>query len=94
MATCKDCLHYGACKEYEKVMLTVSNLFELMFQSGVEASCNNFKSTADVAEVKHGEWVDNTNGTFTCTACGNRASKMKWCGNCGAKMDGGTHDKT
>ena len=44
--------------------------------------------TADVAEVKHGEWRDNNNGTFACSECGGRASKMDWCGCCGAKMDG------
>jgi hypothetical protein len=43
---------------------------------------------ADVAEVRHGEWVDNHNGTFTCTACRGQSSKMAWCGLCGAKMDG------
>ena len=43
---------------------------------------------ADVAEVKHGYWKDNNNGTFTCSECGGRASKMDWCGCCGAKMDG------
>ena len=40
------------------------------------------------AEVKHGHWKDNNNGTFTCSECGGRASKMDWCGCCGAKMDG------
>lgn len=43
---------------------------------------------ADVVKVKHGYWKDNTNGTFTCSECGGRASKMDWCGCCGAKMDG------
>lgn len=43
---------------------------------------------ADVAEVRYGYWKDNTNGTFTCTACGGRASKMNYCGHCGAKMLG------
>lgn len=43
---------------------------------------------ADVAEVKHGKWMDNRNGTFTCSVCGGKASKMDYCGNCGARMDG------
>lgn len=43
---------------------------------------------ADVVEVRHGCWIDNHNGTFTCSVCGGRASKMAWCGRCGAKMDG------
>ena len=44
--------------------------------------------TTDVAEVKHGKWVDNYNGTFACSVCGGKASKMNYCGNCGARMDG------
>lgn len=43
---------------------------------------------ADVTEVKHGKWMDNRNGTFTCSVCGGKASKMDYCGNCGARMDG------
>lgn len=45
--------------------------------------------TADVVPVKHGEWIDNHNGTYTCSVCGGKASKMNWCGCCGAKMKGG-----
>lgn len=41
---------------------------------------------ADVVEVKHGEWLNNHNGTYTCSACGGKAPKMAWCGHCGAKM--------
>jgi hypothetical protein len=37
------------------------------------------------------EWVGNCNGTFTCTVCGGRASKMNYCGHCGAKMKGGNN---
>lgn len=44
---------------------------------------------ADVAEVRHGYWKDNHNGTFTCSDCGGISSKMNWCGRCGCKMDGG-----
>lgn len=50
------------------------------------------KKGADVVEVRHGEWLDNTNGTFTCSVCGGRSSKMDWCGRCGARMDGGKTD--
>ena len=36
---------------------------------------------------KQGYWKDNCNGTFTCSVCGGKSSRMKYCGNCGAKMD-------
>ena len=35
---------------------------------------------------QQGEWLDNHNGTFTCSVCGGRAPRMKYCGNCGAKV--------
>ena len=52
--------------------------------------------TADVAEVKHGEWRLRPDGSGTCNQCG-RTQKAVWdfdnaqeyCGKCGAKMDGG-----
>lgn len=35
---------------------------------------------------KQGEWQDNHNGTFICSVCGGKASKMNYCGNCGARL--------
>ena len=50
--------------------------------------------TADVVEVKHGEWVKNGK-TRTCSCCGYFYINVdmeddNYCPNCGAKMDGGT----
>ena len=52
--------------------------------------------TAEVAEVKHGEWILHDDGSGTCTLCGKRQKHIwdmdnwqNFCGNCGAKMDGG-----
>lgn len=58
-------------------------------------------STADVQEVKHGHWVNET----YCSVCGRfpvdtsesisnrRLTKFfDWCPHCGAKMDGGEGD--
>ena len=36
---------------------------------------------------KQGYWKDNCNGTFTCSVCGGKSSRMKYCGNCGAKTN-------
>ena len=52
--------------------------------------------TAEVAEVKHSEWILHSDGSGTCKICG-KHQKHVWdmdnwqnfCGNCGAKMDGG-----
>lgn len=49
--TCRDCLIHDICKEKEKLMLTVDNLYELIYQEAVEVSCRHFKNKADVVEV-------------------------------------------
>ena len=53
--------------------------------------------TANVEEVRHGEWHYCKNGGFKCTACGGWTDDyygaspkyMSFCPKCGAKMDGG-----
>lgn len=55
--------------------------------------------TADVAEVKRGEWIKQ-NGLYSCSVCGKTCPyevsadlveywTCHYCPNCGAKMDGG-----
>ena len=59
----------------------------------VAIACIEQTPTEDVAEVKHGEWL---NIAFTqryrCSLCGNEIyfGKDKFCSECGAKMDGGS----
>lgn len=44
----------------------------------------------DVAPVQHGRWIENEDGVFTCSECGNAESNESYfCRYCGAKMDGG-----
>lgn len=48
---------------------------------------------ADVAPVKHGEWVvsEDDNKVFGCSECHHVVfGKPNFCSNCGARMDGGT----
>ena len=53
--------------------------------------------TADVAEVKHGEWMWETEDRYECSNCGveQRVDEVmglptyNYCPYCGAKMDGG-----
>ena len=51
--------------------------------------------TADVAEVKHGEWIWSMDfpimqAMIRCSLCNEPSITMsKFCPNCGAKMDGG-----
>lgn len=50
--------------------------------------------TADVAPVRHGEWI-HKNGGMYCSVCGSEALmdevyyKSPYCPDCGARMDGG-----
>ena len=52
--------------------------------------------TADVVEVRHGEWKYNEGGGYVCSECncwledyyGATPEMMKYCFKCGAKMDG------
>jgi hypothetical protein len=63
--------------------------------------CNIWRApAADVAEVRHGEWVPITNGLkgWKCSLCDEhiyvqpesnlQRYKYPYCPNCGAKMDG------
>ena len=55
----------------------------------------NNQPTADVVEVKHGEWVKEGCGLLVCNKCkfeyahaGMPDEGLNYCPNCGAKMDG------
>lgn len=45
--------------------------------------------TADVVEVRHGEWINGVTG-YTCSVCDKQepTKRFLYCPNCGAKMDG------
>ena len=59
--------------------------------------------TADVAQVRHGMWIDlgdnywergRTSTRYKCSECGRRAGQKQaklyhYCPNCGCRMDGG-----
>jgi len=102
MATCKDCLHYEVCKPMGIAMMNAMKAGSLT--ADVEHKCyiRCFKPTADVAEVKHGEWIAKASthiskrgrlinyDRYKCSACGvwNGRHKPDFCPHCGAKMDG------
>ena len=63
------------------------------------ADCIRYMDAADVAQVRHGRWMNANSRPKTywrrCTACGGLAyfcgigCSYKYCPNCGARMDGG-----
>ena len=82
MATCKNCLHYEACSgfipsESDKAVWHYASRSITDQIPDIEERCSTFCNTADVAEVKHGEWVETTEPlgykeveVVGCTACG------------------------
>lgn len=92
---CEKCIHCDVCLLHE------DNFMDDVVKNGF---CGKFRNTADVAEVKHGEWetvvVYNDTCIATCSSCrqpvverGCHATAFKleneFCRKCGAKMDGG-----
>lgn len=84
--TCKDCIHFDVC-DYHITELTPMTV----------AECQHFKSKADYAEVKHGEWGKEKwmyTDQHICSLCFSTVSvhpqsvEYKYCPYCGAKMDG------
>ena len=80
----KETLH----KQIVPVLLVIHcGIDESKVQRVALSDCDVMPAT-DVEKVKHGKWIDNLNGTFTCSVCGGKSSKMDYCGRCGARMDG------
>ncbi len=53
--------------------------------------------TVDAEPVRHGHWVRNDNGTYSCSECqswipNEQHHYAKYCLFCGAKMDGGENE--
>ena len=92
MSICKDCLHNEVCKYGE-------NRSNGMYCTGEK--CKQYKPTADVVEVRHGEWETipdcQPNRLLAyrhiCSECKNTYKDLNchghnYCHWCGAKMDG------
>ena len=74
-------------------------------KSGCATFCNHGEQyipdmskipTADIEEVRHGEWIWTENGEedyeqfWVCSVCKEKSYiETKFCSDCGAKMDGG-----
>lgn len=97
---CEKCIHYQICCGYtSKEAIAESNR---AMNNGESLLCFMYKPTADVVEVRHGEWISkciaiSSSGfewyMHTCSNCGDFYKTVlpngyKYCHNCGAKMDG------
>ena len=94
MSRCKDCVHFVACVDFWYSDYDCSdNIEQSKEKHANNEACIHFKATADVVEVRHGEWIDAHTDTLyrlKCSLCGNvRIGRWtNYCCNCGAKMDG------
>ena len=85
--TCKDCIHFSPCdrKFYD----------EEKPLDNVDFLCPHFQNKADMQEIKHGKWIWTESGEedyeqyYVCSICKEKSYfEMKFCPDCGAKMDG------
>ena len=101
MASCMECIHFNPCNMHSKIIVekpTEGNDWGL--HNKIENECKYFTPTADVVEVKHGEWVGGKFNDYSgeyeeqCSNCKkySREYARPYCPNCGAKMDGGADD--
>ena len=80
---------YEDCKTYNSAMIGRAEQTIMTFNEGGLRIKN--APTVDAVPVRHGRWTDKDGGIATCSVCGDRWgvwSVMKYCPNCGAKMDG------
>ena len=86
---CKRCYHSYVCEQY--------NENRDLTRTKCDYKNSHFIDAADVALVRHGEWVvcgDGDNVPWMCSHCGKTTAHKykvmygKYCPNCGAKMDG------
>lgn len=85
--TCKTCFHNAACLNILKKSFPTIEEERIEETAKRKNYCRFFKHTADVAEVRHGKWIDKET-CYVCSLCG-RVERVKepYC-HCGAKMDG------
>ena len=89
--TCKDCVHYEACKEMFEAYKNDSEDWEKDFDDCDFGNCNHFKNKADFVEVKRAKWTYETR-YYSCSVCGGKRFNLllgtdaEYCPYCGAKM--------
>lgn len=93
-------------KKYIDAEALKKDLIKRGFYPAMVKNAIEHAPAADVAEVVHGEWIVKTDyktplshgyirkeKLHICPCCAKAyRQKMNFCGNCGAKMDGGKHE--
>ena len=96
--TCKECFHFKVCDSGRHIGEYIED--DGIYSEGVEKECITFIPSADIVEVRHGEWKVYFDGKeLMCSSCkatfwdedGNGGTN--YCPHCGAKMDGGRREE-
>lgn len=82
---CGNCIHADVCEESETLV---------GFSRENNAYCGMFLNSADVAPVRHGRWIWQTEDVYKCSNCGDDAHvkevmgkpSFDYCPNCGARI--------
>lgn len=78
------------CAAYEDTGLEPEEIKSLIAERAANLkTLNAYRShfSAVIAPVRHGYWMDSSNG-WTCSECfSDNMRDTKWCPSCGAKMD-------
>ena len=93
---CRDCDSWN-CKG-----CNINTLSKMLENGKFDCLMNDHRSinpTADVVEVRHGEWMKSKDDFYVCSECGTCCQytpyfdhieywECRYCQHCGAKMDG------
>ena len=85
---CKNCYHRAACDAWVRNATTQYDDYDYSVEN-----CPYHIQTADVAEVRHGEWIKYPhNSGIYCSRCRHKRrykdANDNYCPNCGADMRG------
>lgn len=91
--TCNDYIKRSYLRKM--AMLEMAYTMETETDAAVVLRMIDDAPTADVAPVRHARWLEGTDDTVVCPACGKRwnifdndTQDFNYCPNCGCKMDG------
>ena len=72
---------------YNATIAATNSIWEGKRSMSDVADAINKIPSEDVAPVRHGRWIYNEDGVFTCSECGNaESSESYFCRYCGSRM--------
>ena len=93
---CRKCVHSYVCERFNQNRDSDNQKCHFLN--------DHFVPTIEAEPVRHGRWVDHCVRDWRCSECGEKVKKVRnvdgycyddkpnYCPNCGAKMDGDSHE--